>query len=41
MFLGKAFDFFGLAISAGVAIGLFLIGIVYFERVERRFADII
>ena len=41
VFLGKAFDFFGLAVSAGVAIILFFIGVVYFERVEDRFADII
>src|SRR5262249_11387501 len=40
-FLAKPFAFLGLAISAGVAIGLFLVGIAYFERVERRFADII
>src|SRR5215813_8433381 len=32
VFLGKAFDFFGLAVSAGVAIILFFIGVVYFER---------
>src|SRR5262245_4396133 len=41
VFLGKAFDFFGLAVSAGTAVGLFLAGVVYFGRVERRFADII
>ena len=41
VFLGKGFDFIGLAISAGVAMTLFFIGIAYFERVERRFADII
>jgi homopolymeric O-antigen transport system permease protein len=41
VFLGKAFDFFGLTISAGVAMSLLLVGIAYFERVERRFADII
>jgi lipopolysaccharide transport system permease protein len=41
VFLGNAFDFFGLAISAGVAMSLFLVGIAYFERAERRFADII
>jgi lipopolysaccharide transport system permease protein len=40
-FLGKPFDFFGLAISGGVAMGAFLIGVTYFQRVERRFADII
>ena len=41
VFLGSAFDFLGLAISAGVAIGVFIVGVAYFERVERRFADII
>src|SRR5262245_11788631 len=41
VFLAKPFDFFGLAISAGVAISLLLVGVAYFERVERRFADII
>jgi len=41
VFLAKPFDFLGLAISAGVAIGLLLIGVAYFERVERRFADVI
>ena len=41
VFLAKPFDFLGLAISAGVAIGLLLVGVAYFERVERRFADII
>jgi lipopolysaccharide transport system permease protein len=41
VFLGKAFDFVGLAISSGVGVALFLVGVAYFERVERRFADII
>jgi lipopolysaccharide transport system permease protein len=41
VFLGSAFDFFGLAVSAGTAFGLFLAGVAYFARVERRFADII
>jgi lipopolysaccharide transport system permease protein len=40
-FLGQAFDFFGLVVSAGAAIILFLIGVIFFERIERRFADII
>ena len=40
-FLGSAFDFIGLAISAGVAMILFIAGVAYFARVERRFADII
>jgi lipopolysaccharide transport system permease protein len=41
VFLGQAFDFAGLAISASVAITLFFIGVLFFERIERRFADII
>jgi lipopolysaccharide transport system permease protein len=40
-FLGKSFDLFSLAISCIFAIVFFLIGIFYFEKVERRFADII
>ena len=40
-FLGKPFDLFGLLTSLAVSIVLFAIGIAYFERVERRFADII
>ncbi len=40
-FLGKAFDLTGIAISFAVALIIFLIGVAYFERVERRFADII
>jgi lipopolysaccharide transport system permease protein len=41
VFLGKAFDLFGLTVSGTVAICLFVAGIAYFGRVERRFADII
>ncbi len=40
-FLGKAFDFQALGISFAVAVIIFLIGVAYFEKVERRFADII
>lgn len=40
-FLGKDFDIFGLAASFTVAAAVLIIGIVYFEKVERRFADII
>jgi lipopolysaccharide transport system permease protein len=40
-FLGKPFDMMALSISFSVALGLFLIGIHYFEQVERRFADVI
>lgn len=40
-FLGRPFDFSSIAISFFVAIVLFVWGVAYFERVERRFADII
>ena len=40
-FLGKPFDAVGLGISFAIAVALFAAGVAYFERVERRFADII
>lgn len=40
-FLGKPFDLTGLAISCGIAVVVFVLGVAYFEKVERRFADII
>ncbi len=40
-FLGRPFDFEALGISFTVAVIVFLIGVAYFEKVERRFADII
>jgi lipopolysaccharide transport system permease protein len=40
-FLGNPFDLAAIAISFGVAVLLFFLGLVYFEKVERRFADII
>lgn len=40
-FLGKPFDPVGLGVSFAVAVALFVAGVAYFERVERRFADII
>jgi len=40
-FLGKPFDVVGLGVSFLVAAALFVTGITYFEKVERRFADII
>jgi len=40
-FLGKPFDLPGLAVSLLVSAALFIAGVAYFERVERRFADII
>lgn len=40
-FLGKPFDLAGLGISCAITIALLFTGVMYFERVERRFADII
>ena len=40
-FLGKPFDLHGLGISFAIAIAIFAVGVAYFEKVERRFADII
>jgi lipopolysaccharide transport system permease protein len=40
-FLGKPFDLQGLGISFAIAIVVFILGVAYFEKVERRFADII
>lgn len=39
--LGRAFDFYSLAISLTVAICLAVLGCSYFRRLERTFADII
>ena len=40
-FLGRPFDWIGISISMSVAVIVFLLGIFYFEKMERRFADII
>ena len=40
-FLGRPFDLPSIGISLAVAVVIFIWGIAYFERVERRFADII
>lgn len=40
-FLGKPFDLVGLSTSFVIAATMFAAGVAYFERVERRFADII
>ena len=40
-FLGKPFDLAGIGISLAIAVAILLIGVAYFEKVERRFADII
>jgi lipopolysaccharide transport system permease protein len=39
--LGGPFDWYALAVSAAVGLGLLAFGCLYFRRVERRFADII
>lgn len=40
-FLGKPFDVPGLAVSFAMSVAIFVVGVAYFEKVERRFADII
>ena len=40
-FLGRPFDWRAIGISLVAAFVVFVLGIVYFEKVERRFADII
>ena len=40
-FLGKPFDLWPIGLSLFMAVVLFVTGVLYFERVERRFADII
>ena len=40
-FLGKPFDVAGLSISLAAALIVFAVAVLYFERIERRFADII
>ena len=40
-FLGKPFDPAGLGISCVITIALLIVGVLYFEKVERRFADVI
>jgi len=40
-FLGRAFDLHAITISFAVSIVIFLIGVAYFEKVERHFADIV
>lgn len=40
-FLGKPFDVTGLGISFAIGVAIFIAGVAYFEKVERRFADII
>jgi lipopolysaccharide transport system permease protein len=40
-FLGRPFDWMAIGISLAVAVLIFALGVAYFEKVERRFADII
>jgi lipopolysaccharide transport system permease protein len=40
-FLGKPFHMEAIAVSLGISAMLFIFGVGYFEKVERRFADIV
>ena len=40
-FLGQPFDATGIAISLVLSIIIFILGMIYFEKAQRRFADII
>jgi len=40
-FLGKPFDLTGIGVSLVIAVAILVVGVAYFEKVERRFADII
>ncbi len=40
-FLGKPFDWGGIGLSFTIATIVFVCGVLYFEKVERRFADVI
>ena len=40
-FLGRPFDTEAIGVSLGISAALFVAGVAYFEKVERRFADII
>jgi lipopolysaccharide transport system permease protein len=40
-FLGRPLDLVSIAFSAGLSIATLIIGIAYFEKAERRFADVI
>lgn len=40
-FLGRPFDVGAIALSLGVSIVMLLVAVAYFERVERRFADLV
>ncbi|MGH8131315.1 MAG: ABC transporter permease [Steroidobacteraceae bacterium] len=40
-FLGRPFEPSAIAISVATSVALFIAGVAYFEKVERRFADIV
>lgn len=40
-FLGKPFDYLGITISLALSVIVFAIGVYYFHKAQRRFADII
>ena len=40
-FLGKPMDVVSIVVSVGVSLAVLAVGVVYFEKVERRFADVI
>ncbi|GAH57896.1 unnamed protein product [marine sediment metagenome] len=39
--LGKSFEWSNLGISMGIAVVIFLCGLIYFRKTERYFADIV
>jgi lipopolysaccharide transport system permease protein len=40
-FLGKPFDWVSIGVSVALSVALVAIGTTYFQKVERRFADVI
>jgi lipopolysaccharide transport system permease protein len=40
-FLGKPFDWVAIGVSVTFSLLLFAIGAMYFQKAERRFADVI
>jgi ABC-type polysaccharide/polyol phosphate export permease len=41
VFLGRPFNLTGLSASLLIGLVTFAVGVAYFERVERQFADVI
>jgi homopolymeric O-antigen transport system permease protein len=41
VFLGRSFDLGGLSASFGISLLILMIGVAYFDRTERQFADVI